>query len=160
MTKDLSHFDDAGRPRMVDISDKETTERRAVAQGRVAFSPKAYATIRDRGSKKGDIRNIAELAGVMGAKRTADLIPLCHPLPLSSVELKVEPDDETSAFVVTAQVKTSGKTGVEMEALTAAATACLTIYDMAKAIDKAIVIENIMLLEKSGGQSGVFRREG
>ena len=145
---------------MVDISDKETTERRAVAQGRVAFSPKAYAVIRERGSKKGDIRNIAELAGVMGAKRTADLIPLCHPLSLSGVELKVEPDDEACAFVVTAQVKTTGKTGVEMEALTAAATACLTIYDMAKAIDKTIVIENIMLLEKSGGQSGVFRREG
>ena len=158
MSKDLSHFDDAGRPRMVDVSAKDETERRAVAKGRVVFSRDAYETIKSGGSKKGDLKSIAELAGVMGAKRTADLIPLCHPLPLTNVRLSVDRDDANAAFVVTAEVKTTGKTGVEMEALTAVATACLTIYDMAKAVDKSITIENIALHEKSGGRSGDFSR--
>jgi len=158
MTKDLSHFDDAGRPRMVDVSKKDQTERRAVAKGRVVFSREAYETVKGGGTKKGDIKSVAELAGVMGAKRTADLIPLCHPLALTNVKLAVEPDDAGAAYDVTAEVNTTGKTGVEMEALTAVATACLTIYDMAKAVDKSITIETIALAEKSGGRSGDFRR--
>lgn len=158
MTKDLTHFDEAGRPRMVDVSAKAETERRAVATGRVVFAPESYRTVRERGVKKGDVASVAELAGIMGAKRTSDLIPLCHPLPITGVKLQVEPDDAAHAFIVTAEVKTTGKTGVEMEALTAVMTACLTIYDMAKSVDKSMVIEGVKLLEKSGGKSGDFRR--
>lgn len=156
---DLTHFDAKGRARMVDVSAKADTLRRAVASGRVMFSPGAYEIARSGGGKKGDIRSIAELAGVMGAKRTSDLIPLCHPLPITGLSVRVEPDDDAHAFIVTAEVKTTGKTGVEMEALTAAAVACLTIYDMAKAIDKSMTIGDIKLMEKSGGQSGDFSRD-
>ncbi|GJL91665.1 cyclic pyranopterin monophosphate synthase MoaC [Hyphococcus sp.] len=159
MTKDLSHFDSSGRPRMVDVSAKSDTERRAVACGRVRFSEETYRAIRAGGVKKGDLAGIAELAGVMGAKRTSDLIPLCHPLPITGVSVSVEPDDGRHSFVVTAEVKTTGKTGVEMEALTAVTTACLTIYDMAKALDKTMEIDSIRLLEKSGGKSGHFVAE-
>lgn len=159
MSKDLSHFDAEGRPRMVDVTGKEDTARRAVARGRVVFAPASYKTVREGGVKKGDIAQVAELAGVMGAKRTADLIPLCHPLPITGLTVKVTPDDGASAFVVTAEVKTTGKTGVEMEALTAVMTACLTIYDMAKAVDKTMTIEDVALIEKSGGKSGEFRRD-
>jgi len=109
--------------------------------------------------KKGDIASVAELAGVMGAKRTADLIPLCHPLPVTGLSVRVKPDDAAHSMIVSAEVKTTGKTGVEMEALTAVMTACLTIYDMAKAVDKAISITDVMLVEKSGGVSGDFTRE-
>lgn len=159
MSDKLTHFDKDGRARMVDVSEKTPTERRAVARGQVLFSPQAYQTVRSVGVKKGDIASVAELAGVMGAKRTADLIPLCHPLSLTGIKLCVSPDDDASAFVVTAEVKTTGQTGVEMEALTAVTTACLTIYDMAKAIDKSMVIDNVALIEKSGGDSGDFRRD-
>ncbi len=159
MTKDLTHFDEKGRARMVDVSAKAETERRAVAQGRVVFTEDSYKTVRSGGVKKGDVASIAELAGIMGAKRTSDLIPLCHPLPITGLNVRIEPDDAAHAFVVTAQVKTTGKTGVEMEALTAVMTACLTIYDMAKAIDKSMVIEDVKLIEKSGGKSGDFSRE-
>ena len=159
MTEKLTHFDEAGRARMVDVSAKEETARRAAARGRVVFSPAAYRTVRADGVKKGDIGAIAELAGVMGAKRTADLIPLCHPLPLTGVRVRVDPDDEAHAFVVTAQVRTTGRTGVEMEALTAVTTACLAIYDMAKAVDKSMIIDDVKLMEKSGGASGDFNRE-
>ena len=155
---DLTHFDDDGRPRMVDVSTKAQTERRAVAAGRVVFSREAYASIRKGGVRKGDIGAVAELAGIMGAKRTSDLIPLCHPLPIDKVTLRVEPDDALHAFTVTAEVKTSGRTGVEMEALTAVSVACLTIYDMAKAVDKSMTIEAVRLLEKTGGKSGDFQR--
>ncbi|WP_425409054.1 cyclic pyranopterin monophosphate synthase MoaC [Hyphococcus sp.] len=158
MADDLTHFDKTGRARMVDVSAKADTERRAVARGRVTFSPDAFKKAR-AGVKKGDIASIAELAGIMGAKRTSDLIPLCHPLPITGLSVRVEPDDQASVFVVTAEVKTSGKTGVEMEALTAVMTACLTIYDMAKAIDKSMTIEDVALVEKSGGKSGDFRRD-
>ncbi|WP_375206258.1 cyclic pyranopterin monophosphate synthase MoaC [Hyphococcus sp.] len=144
---------------MVDVSAKAETERRAVAQGRVVFTEDSYKTVRSGGVKKGDVASIAELAGIMGAKRTSDLIPLCHPLPITGLNVRIEPDDAAHAFVVTAQVKTTGKTGVEMEALTAVMTACLTIYDMAKAIDKSMVIEDVKLIEKSGGKSGDFSRE-
>ncbi|MEM9168093.1 MAG: cyclic pyranopterin monophosphate synthase MoaC [Pseudomonadota bacterium] len=154
----LSHFDADGRPRMVDVSDKEPSARRAVARGRVDFSPEAFATIREHGVAKGDLAAIAELAGVTGAKRTADLIPLCHPLALSGVDVTVRPAEDAPAFVVTASVKTTGRTGVEMEAMTAVAVACLTVYDMAKAIDKGITISQIALLEKSGGKSGDYIR--
>ncbi|MAW79887.1 MAG: cyclic pyranopterin monophosphate synthase MoaC [Parvularcula sp.] len=159
MTKDLTHFDEKGRARMVDVSAKADTERRAVAQGRVVFTEDSYKTVRSGGVKKGDVASIAELAGIMGAKRTSDLIPLCHPLPITGLNVRIEPDDAAHAFVVTAQVKTTGKTGVEMEALTAVMTACLTIYDMAKAVDKSMVIEDVKLIEKSGGKSGDFSRE-
>ncbi len=155
---DLTHFDKDGRAHMVDVSSKAETARRAVAEGRVVFSKETYAAVREGDVKKGDIGAIAELAGIMGAKRTSDLIPLCHPLPIDKISLRIEPDDAVGAFVVTADVKTSGKTGVEMEALTAVSVACLTIYDMAKAIDKAITIERICLVEKSGGKSGDYRR--
>ncbi len=143
---------------MVDVSAKSDTERRAVARGRVAFAPSSYATVRSGGVNKGDVARIAELAGVMGAKRTSDLIPLCHPLPITGLSVHIEPDDDGHAFVVTAEVKTTGKTGVEMEALTAVMTACLTIYDMAKAVDKSMIIEDVKLVEKSGGKSGDYKR--
>ena len=159
MADDLTHFDKDGRARMVDVSDKASTQRRAVAKGRVVFTAESYKTIRSGGVKKGDIASVAELAGVMGAKRTSDLIPLCHPLPITGLKVSVEPDDAACAFVVVAEVKTIGKTGVEMEALTAVMTACLTIYDMAKAVDKSMVIEDVRLVEKSGGVSGDFRRD-
>lgn len=153
---DLTHFDEDGRPQMVDISAKAQTARRAVAAGKVVFAPEAYATIRKGGVKKGDIGAVAELAGIMGAKRTSDLIPLCHPLPIDKVTLHVEPDDATHAFIVTAEVRTSGKTGVEMEALTAVAIACLTIYDMAKAVDKSMTIEAIALIKKPAASPEIF----
>ena len=157
--KDLTHFDEQGRARMVDVSDKEDTTRRAVATGRVVFSPEAYDVVRSGGVKKGDIRSVAELAGVMAAKKTSDLIPLCHSLPITGLSVVVDPNDAEHAFVVTAKVKTTGKTGVEMEALTAVSAACLTIYDMAKAVDKSMTIEGIALVEKTGGKSGDFRRD-
>ena len=159
MSKDLSHFDESGRARMVDVTAKANTERHAVAQGTVTFSPETYSVVRSGGLKKGDIGPVAELAGVMGAKRTSDLIPLCHPLPITGLDVNVNSDDNAHSFRVTATVKTTGKTGVEMEALTAVATACLTIYDMAKAVDKSIVIGEIKLIEKSGGVSGDFKRK-
>ena len=143
---------------MVDVSAKAETERRGVAEGRVVFTKDAYEAVRSGSVKKGDIGKIAELAGVMGAKKTSDLIPLCHPLAISSVKLCVEPDDASCAFIVTAEIKTTGKTGVEMEALTAVSIACLTIYDMAKAIDKSMTIEGVRLVEKSGGKSDDFKR--
>ena len=158
MTKDLTHFDETGRPRMVDVTAKADTERSAVASGRVVFSEASYKIVR-AGVKKGDIARVAELAGVMGAKRTSDLIPLCHPLPITGLSVRVELDDAAHAYVVTAEVKTTGKTGVEMEAMTAVMTACLTIYDMAKAVDKSMSIEDVKLLKKSGGKSGDFLRD-
>lgn len=158
MADDLTHFDETGRARMVDVSAKAETERSAVARGRVVFSPRSFEKAR-AGVKKGDIARVAEIAGIMGAKRTSDLIPLCHPLPITNLSVRVEPDEAASAFVVTAEVKTTGKTGVEMEALTAVMTACLTVYDMAKAVDKSMTIEGVELVEKSGGKSGDFRRD-
>lgn len=143
---------------MVDVSSKAETERTATARGRVAFSEAAYQSLRTDGSPKGDLLRVAELAGVMGAKKTSDLIPLCHPLALTSVKVEASFDDAARAVDVLAEVKTTGKTGVEMEALTAASVACLAIYDMAKALDKAMTIGPIELVEKTGGKSGDFRR--
>jgi cyclic pyranopterin phosphate synthase len=153
---DLTHFDEQGRPRMVDVSGKEETERRALARGRVRMDAATLALVREGRAKKGDVARIAELAGTMGAKRTSDLIPLCHPLPLTSVRLRVAPDE--TGLVVTAEAKTIGRTGVEMEALTAVAVACLTIYDMLKAKARGMTIEGIELVEKEGGASGDWRR--
>lgn len=155
---ELTHIGPDGRARMVDIGDKAVTERIALAQGRVVMSPDTLTLALGRDTKKGDPIAIAELAGIMAAKRTADLIPLCHPLPLTSVKVEIEPDDTLSALSVSARVKTSGKTGVEMEALTAVSAACLTLYDMLKAVDKAMVIEGIELVEKTGGKSGDYRK--
>lgn len=154
---ELTHIGPDGRARMVDISEKAETERCAVATGRVRMSAETLALAIGRDTKKGDPIAIAELAGIIGAKKTADLIPLCHPLPLSGVNLTIEADGET-ALRVTASVKTTGRTGVEMEALTAVSIACLTLYDMLKAIDKAMIIEAVELVEKTGGKSGDYRK--
>ena len=142
---------------MVDVSDKTVTARIAVAQGRVRMGQAAFDLAIGGTSHKGNVLIVAQLAGIMGGKKTADLIPLCHPLPLTSLKVDIEPDAGSLALVVTAQAKTNGQTGVEMEALTAVSLACLTIYDMLKAIDKAMIIESISLLEKSGGTSGDFK---
>lgn len=158
MADKLTHFDDDGRPLMVDVSAKADTARRATARGRVSFSPNAFETLRREGSAKGDVLRIAELAGVMGAKKTPDLIPLCHPLALTAVRIEAAFNDAAHAIDIVAEVSTTGKTGVEMEALAAASVACLTVYDMTKAIDKAMVIGPIELVEKTGGKSGDFKR--
>lgn len=162
MTKDgrpLTHFDAAGRPLMVDVSEKSPTARVAVATGFVRMSTEALQIVRMRTAKKGDAAAIAELAGIMGAKRAADLIPLCHPLPISGVGVETAIDEAESGVRVTARVKTTAQTGVEMEALTAVAVACLTLYDMLKAVDRTMTIGEIMLAEKSGGASGDYARD-
>ena len=151
----LTHIDDQGRARMVDVSDKPATAREAVAAGFVRMSPQTLALAVSGEAKKGDVRAVAEIAGVMAAKRTSELIPLCHPLALSKVEVSIEPAE--GGLAVTARVKTTGPTGVEMEALTAVSVACLTIYDMLKAAERGMSIEDVRLLEKSGGASGAWR---
>ena len=156
---DLSHFDDDGRPRMVDVSAKPVTARRAIARGRVRMEPATLQRVMDGGVAKGDVIAVAELAGIMAAKRTGDLIPLCHPLGLDAVTLHIAPDPDLPGLTVTAEVRSTGRTGIEMEALTAVSVACLTIYDMLKSVDRAMVIEAIELVEKSGGKSGDWRRE-
>ncbi len=154
MTTKLSHVDDAGRVRMVDISGKPDTERTAIATGEVRMQPETLALIRAGNMKKGDVLTVAQLAGVMGAKRTSELIPLCHPLSISKIDVELVLEDALPGVRITASVKSTGKTGVEMEALTAVSVAALTIYDMAKAAEKTMRIQNIRLLEKHGGQSG------
>lgn len=156
---DLTHFDGEGRAAMVDISGKDVTLRRALAEGCVRMSTTTLALVQSGANPKGNVENIAELAGIMGAKRTADLIPLCHPLPLSKVKVRIVVDTDLPGLRVTAETKTDGKTGVEMEALTAVSVACLTIYDMLKAADKNMVIEGVRVLEKAGGKSGDWRVE-
>jgi cyclic pyranopterin phosphate synthase len=148
----LTHLDEAGRARMVDVSGKASTVREAVAEGFVRMSPATLALALSCEGKKGDVRAVAEIAGVIAAKKTSDLIPMCHPLALSKVEVSVEPAD--GGFAVTARVKTTGPTGVEMEALTAVSVACLTVYDMLKAAEKGMVIEAVRLVSKTGGKSG------
>jgi len=155
----LTHLDASGAARMVDVSEKAATTREAVAEGRVVMARETLDLIVSGNAKKGDVLGIARIAGIMGAKRTHDLIPLCHPLMLAKVDLQVEPDPALPGLVVTARVKTTGQTGVEMEALTAVSIACLTIYDMAKAADRGMVIGNVRLLEKAGGRSGHWRAE-
>jgi cyclic pyranopterin phosphate synthase len=154
---ELTHFDEAGRPHMVDVSGKATSAREARARGRVRLSAETAALVAGGRVGKGDVIGIAELAGIMGAKRTSELIPLCHPIGLDAVEVRVTLGDP--GLLVEAVARTSGPTGVEMEALTAVSVACLTIYDMLKAAERGIVIEAIELVAKSGGRSGEWRRE-
>jgi cyclic pyranopterin phosphate synthase len=155
MADKLTHIDADGRARMVDVSDKASTKRAAKAEGRVLMSAVALDLARSRGGK-GDVRATAEIAGVMAAKRTSDLIPMCHPLAISSVKVRVDELADGSGIGVVAEVVTTGPTGVEMEALTAVSVACLTIYDMLKAVDRGMRIEGVRLLAKSGGASGDF----
>jgi cyclic pyranopterin monophosphate synthase len=152
----LSHVDAQGHVRMVDVGDKASTAREAVARGTVLMSATARRLVQSGTTKKGDALQAARLAGIMGAKRTADLIPLCHPLPLSHVSVDIRP--VRGGFAIEGRAKTTGQTGVEMEALTAVAVAALTLYDMVKAVDKAMVIGDICLLEKRGGKSGAYVR--
>ena len=147
MAGKLTHIDETGRARMVDVSDKAVTSREAVAEGFVRMAPETLALALSGEGRKGDVRAVAEIAGVMAAKKTSDLIPMCHPLPISKAEVRVEPAD--GGLSVTARVKTTGQTGVEMEALTAASVAALTVYDMAKAIDKEMRIDEVVLVSKT-----------
>ena len=153
----LTHLDAQGHARMVDVSDKAVTTREAVAEGYLRMAPATLGLARTGAGRKGDVFAVAEIAGVMAAKKTAELIPLCHPLALSNVEVQVEAAADGSGLRVQARVRTTGPTGVEMEALTAASLACLTLYDMLKAADKAMTIEGVRLLSKTGGASGDFR---
>ncbi|PJE26886.1 cyclic pyranopterin phosphate synthase [Pseudooceanicola antarcticus] len=155
----LSHFDGKGDAHMVDVSEKAVTARLAVAEGFVRMAPETLALISSGEAKKGDVAGIARLAGIMGAKKTSDLIPLCHPLPITKVALEITPDEALPGLRIEATVKTSGQTGVEMEALTAVSTAALTVYDMVKAADKAMEITAIRLLLKDGGKSGRFEAQ-
>jgi cyclic pyranopterin phosphate synthase len=152
----FTHLDESGRPRMVDVGDKEATRRVAVAEGRIRMSAETLAAIVAGETPKGNVLLVAQLAGITGAKRTADLIPLCHPLPLTSVEVEISPDDPLPGIRVSATAKVDGKTGVEMEALTAVTVALLTIYDMCKARDRGMEISGIRLLRKEGGRSGTW----
>ena len=155
----LTHLDDQGRARMVDVSAKEPTLRVAQASASLICSADTLAKMREGKAPKGSAISTAELAGVMAAKRTSDLIPLCHPLPLSHVEVTVQPDEGLPGFRITAEARTRGATGVEMEALTAASVACLTLFDMLKAIDRTMVIGDIRILSKTGGKSGDWTTE-
>ena len=156
MTKDLTHFDAQGNAVMVDVSDKDATTRVATAAGSVLMQADTLKTIMDQGIKKGDVLSVAQLAGIMGAKRTSDLIPLCHPLDLSSVTVDLSCDPDRNAVDITATAKITGKTGVEMEALTAVTVAALTVYDMCKAIDKGMRLSDVRLIKKTGGKSGTY----
>ncbi|TYR33821.1 cyclic pyranopterin monophosphate synthase MoaC [Mesorhizobium microcysteis] len=153
----LTHLGASGEANMVDVGSKDETQRTAVAQGVVTMLPATLQMILAGDSKKGDVLGTARIAGIMAAKRTHELIPLCHPLLLTKVSVEIEPDEALPGLRVTALARVTGKTGVEMEALTAASVACLTIYDMAKAVDRAMTISDIRLVEKSGGKSGDYR---
>lgn len=155
---DLSHFNAAGEAHMVDVGDKPVTRRIAIAEGHIRMQPETLQRIVSGGHKKGDVLGIARIAGIMGAKKTADLIPLCHPLALTRVELELEPILQENSVRCRARVETHAVTGVEMEALTAVQVALLTIYDMCKAVDRGMTIDTVRLLEKSGGKSGTWRR--
>ena len=158
MTARLSHLNDKGEARMVDVSAKEVTARTSRAEGFVSMAPATFDLILSGNAPKGDVLAAARIAGIMAAKRTHELIPLCHPLPLSEVTVEFEPSRDPPGVRVEATVKVDGKTGVEMEALTAVSVACLTIYDMAKAVDRAMSFSGIRLMEKTGGRSGPFKR--
>jgi cyclic pyranopterin phosphate synthase len=157
MSKKLSHIDEKGEARMVDVSDKAITHRTAVAEGFVSMQPETLALLKSGDAPKGDVLGTARIAGIMAAKRTHELIPLCHPLNITKVVVDLEPVSKPAGVRVTAEVKTSGQTGVEMEALTAVSVACLTLYDMLKAVDRGMSFEGIRLVEKSGGRSGDWR---
>ncbi|MDC0598548.1 cyclic pyranopterin monophosphate synthase MoaC [Gammaproteobacteria bacterium] len=155
----LSHLDSQGQAQMVDVGDKSVTQRTATAEAVVAMLPETLALILDGGNKKGDVFAVARIAGIQAAKKCADLIPLCHPLMLSSVNVELNADQKNNRVIIQATCKLAGQTGVEMEALTAASVAALTVYDMCKAVDRGMVIESIQLLEKAGGKSGTWTRE-
>ncbi len=153
---EFTHLDSEGNARMVDVSDKDASERTATAKGSVLMRPETMAMIVEGGAKKGDVLSVAQLAGIMGAKRTPDLVPLCHPLALTSIKVDLTCDAERNAVDITATCKLKGQTGVEMEALTAVAVAALTVYDMCKAVDRGMRIGDIRLVHKAGGKSGTF----
>ena len=154
----LSHVDERGRARMVDVAGKPETARSATAEGAVRMSREAFQMVRDQAVAKGDVLGIAEVAGVMAAKRTGELIPLCHPLQLEVVIVEAVPDEELPGIRITAMARATGRTGVEMEALTAVSVACLTVYDMVKVVDRSMEITTVRLLEKTGGSRGDWRR--
>src|SRR4029077_2344266 len=155
----LTHVDRSRRPRMVDVSDKPISARRAVAEAFVALSPETLSLIIDGGATKGDVLGVAELAGVMGAKRTSDLIPLCHPLALTDISVAITPDRGAGGLRIRAEAATTGQTGVEMEALTAASVAALTVYDMVKGVERGFEIRGVRLISKTGGKSGTWLRQ-
>ena len=156
---EFSHIDADGKPVMVDVSDKEVTERTATAKGTVFMQAETVRRIVDGGVKKGDVLSVARLAGIMGAKKTSDLIPLCHPLSLTAIDVEMQCDTERNAVDITATCRLAGRTGVEMEALTAVTIAALTVYDMCKAVDRSMTIGDIRLTHKSGGRSGEYEAE-
>jgi len=155
----LTHVDESGKARMVDVGEKLETDREAIARGAISMQPETLALIESNGFEKGDVLGVARLAGIMGAKRTSDLIPLCHPLPLTSVVVDFELDTSRSSVDITATARTTAKTGVEMEAMTAVSVAALTIYDMCKAVDRGMRIEAVRLVRKLGGRSGLIELE-
>lgn len=159
MTK-LSHIDAKGEAHMVDVGAKDITNREAVVTGNISMLPETLAMILEGNAKKGDVLGTARIAGIMAAKKTSDLIPLCHPLALTKVTVDIEPDETLPGFQIRATAKVNGQTGVEMEALTACSITCMTIYDMAKAVDRGMVISDIKLIEKSGGKSGTWKVDG
>jgi len=156
---DFTHFNESGRARMVDVTEKSETQRTAVAAGRVLVNRETFELIKTGGMKKGDVLTTAQIGGIMGAKRTSDIIPMCHPIFISGIDIDFELDEEACAVNITATAKCTGVTGVEMEALTAVSVAALTVYDMCKAVQKDMVISDIRLLKKTGGKSGTFIRE-
>ena len=156
---DFTHFNEQGRAKMVDVGEKPPTRRTAAAGARVLVSPETFALIRSGGMKKGDVLTVAQIAGVMGAKRTPDLIPMCHPILIDGIDLDLSLDEERCSVEIRASVSCGGRTGVEMEALSAASVAALTVYDMCKAVQKVMVITDISLLDKTGGVHGDFHRE-
>jgi len=159
MSGGLTHFDRSGNAAMVDVTEKSVTDRVATARARIVMRPETLALIERGEAKKGDVLGVARLAGIMAAKRTADLIPLCHPLPISAVTVDLAPDAAAGAVEITATVRTTGRTGIEMEALTAASVAALTVYDMCKAVDRGMRIEAIRVVHKAGGKSGDFNQD-
>ena len=158
--KGFTHFDEGGKARMVDVSQKEPTMREAIAHGSISMNRETFRMIMDRRIAKGDVLGVAQVAGIMGAKRTADIIPMCHPLNITNVEVNFFPSQGENKIEIEASVKTKGQTGVEMEAFLAVSTAALTIYDMCKAVDRGMVISDMHLVEKRGGKSGTFRWKG
>ena len=156
--QDFTHFNEQGRAKMVDVGEKPVSVRTAVAAGRVLVNPETFALIRSGGMKKGDVLTVAQIAGVMGAKRTPELIPMCHPILLDGIDLELRLNEESCAVEIRATVSCAGRTGVEMEALTAVSTAALTVYDMCKAVQKDMVISDLRLLQKTGGVHGDYER--
>ena len=156
---DFTHFNDQGRARMVDVGEKDVTHREAVAAARVLVNRETFDLIRSGGVKKGDVLTVAQVAGIMGAKRTPELIPMCHPVQISGVDLRLTLDETRCSVEITASVRSDGRTGVEMEALTAVSAAALTVYDMCKAVQRDMVITDVRLLSKTGGVHGTFQRE-